>query len=195
MSSPNAIKNQCICEACGTKFVRIPSQRRSRTFCSRQCSDRSKKRIPLLDRFFRRIGKKTAAGCIPWTGWTLQGYGVFSTSNGNEKWRAPRFAYTLMYGPIPPGLHVLHKCDNPICVNPAHLFLGTNADNAADKVAKGRQTKGSDIVHSKLSEETVREIRRRYALGTTSQYKLAKEYGVTQSNVSRLVNVTRWKHI
>jgi len=100
-----------------------------------------------------------------------------------------------MYGPIPPGLHVLHKCDNPICVNPAHLFLGTNADNAADKVAKGRQTKGSDIVHSKLSEETVREIRRRYALGTTSQYKLAKEYGVTQSNVSRLVNVTRWKHI
>lgn len=81
-----------------------------------------------------------ASGCIEWTGYTdPKGYGRLSVASGEVL--AHRIAYGMHYGAINNGLHVLHRCDNPSCVNPAHLFLGTNDDNMADKVRKGRTSR------------------------------------------------------
>lgn len=89
---------------------------------------------------------------------------------------------------------VLHRCDNPTCVRPDHLFLGDQALNMADKVAKGRQTRGASNSGAKLTAETVRDIRRRYADGSL-QRLLAAEYGVTESLVSMVASRRIWKHV
>lgn len=105
--------------------------------------------------------------------------------------RAHRKVWILLYGEIPDGLDVLHHCDNPICVRPNHLFLGTNADNMHDKAAKGR------VRHSlaKLTPEQVLEIRAKAATATVSHSMLAREYGVEQTAISRIVRRDTWKNI
>jgi hypothetical protein len=107
---------------------------------------------------------------------------------------ASRVAYELMVGPIPDGLHVLHRCDNPRCINPVHLFLGTQADNMADKVAKGRQRKGTDCYQARLNPDKVREIRRRAAAGE-SHHALSAEFQTVVTNISLIVHRKRWKHV
>jgi predicted XRE-type DNA-binding protein len=107
----------------------------------------------------------------------------------------------LTHGPIPDGLKVLHTCDVRNCVNPAHLWLGTQADNVADCVTKGRASNGAHVHrgsrhgNSKLTEAVVAEIRQRYAAGGVSQQTLANHFGVSQSVVSELVNRVGWKHV
>ena len=96
---------------------------------------------PLADRFWSHVD--TAGECWEWTGarnTQRGGYGTFTESrkSGHRIWRAHRLAYELTYGPIPPGLVILHQCDNPACVRPDHLMAGTQADNIADMMAKGR---------------------------------------------------------
>jgi hypothetical protein len=96
---------------------------------------------------------------------------------------AHRVAWELTNGPIPPGLHICHRCDNPPCVTPAHLFVGTNLDNIADKVAKGRQRgarAGERHHNAKLSDADADGIR----ASSKMQKELAAEYGVSQSLVS-----------
>lgn len=114
------------------------------------------------------------------------GYGRWS---GNL---AHRLAYTHFKGPIPAGLLVCHTCDNPVCVNPAHLWLGTNADNARDKVAKGRARGGSlsGGNRAKLTTKDALEIRR--LRGTMTQAKIAAMFGVGQNTVSRIQNGHTW---
>lgn len=107
--------------------------------------------------------------------------------------KAHRKAWELLHGPIPDGLLVLHTCDNPPCIRPDHLFLGTHRDNQQDKWAKGR---GIVINNSiKLTESNVRAIRTRYATGTIRQIDLGKEYGVSQTAISAIVNRRTWTHI
>lgn len=104
---------------------------------------------------------------------------------------AHRVAWRLFRGPIPEGLLVLHHCDNPKCCNPIHLFLGTQADNMADKCAKGRQAKGSKHGRAKLTEGEVAEIRvNEHGL---HQYELAEIYGVSQQLISFIMNNKLWK--
>lgn len=107
-------------------------------------------------------------------------------------------AYELTYGPIPEGLCCCHKCDNTSCVNPSHLFLGTNQDNSSDMVSKDRTFKPKGEKHSqaKLTEEQVIEIRRLYALENhMTQEKIAILFGVNRATVEYIVNRKRWNHI
>jgi hypothetical protein len=120
--------------------------------------------------------------------------------------QAHRFAYELAYGAIPPGLWALHHCDNPPCVRPDHLFLGTQSDNMLDAIHKGRRPavppgppggplRGEHIRSSRLTAPGVRAIRERYAVGGVTQDALAAEYGVTQATISHIVLRKSWRHI
>jgi hypothetical protein len=113
---------------------------------------------------------------------------------------AHRLAWELTHGPIPPGQFVCHTCDNPPCVNPAHLFLGSAADNSADMVAKGRQApaektarRGESHGRALLTAAEVAEIRSRYAAGGTTYRQLASEYGVGPPHVWAIVNRRVWR--
>lgn len=109
---------------------------------------------------------------------------------------AHRFSWEITFGPIPDGLHVMHKCDVGRCVNPAHLTLGTHQENIKDRDNKGRQRspKGQDSPHAKLLNADVIEIRKRFAAGETQSH-LAREFGVTPAAIYYIVNRKTYKHI
>lgn len=137
--------------------------------------------------------------CWAWCGYLQRsGYGVTMQGSRVDGTRrtvlAHRKAWELTYGPIPDGVRVLHRCDCPPCCNPAHLFLGTQADNVADMDTKGRRRvlKGEASPAAKVTLETVALIRRRYAGGGISQQALANEYGLSQSGVSSLLRGESW---
>lgn len=127
---------------------------------------------------------------------TSYGYGQFWT--GKERDSSHRFAYFLSHGAIPDGMLVCHKCDNPSCVNPNHLFLGTPGDNTADMIKKGRNNPnpktGRDHPSAKLGPDRVKQIRLRYKNGEKAK-DLAKEYRVCTANIYHIVKRKSWKHI
>lgn len=134
-------------------------------------------------------------GCWVWHGGYWQdGYGRY----GKTSERAHRVAWELTNGPIPVGMVVCHRCDNRFCVNPSHLFLGTQADNIADKVKKGRQSKGPEHGRykcCKLTPDDVRAIRKIWSEGGVTQRELAAAFGVDQARISEVVNRKTFKHI
>lgn len=100
-----------------------------------------------------------------------------------------RLSWTLVHGDIPDGFYVCHSCDNPNCVNPKHLWLGTSQDNALDRSIKGRNRKqhNENNSHWKLTNEQVSEIRKRYSLGGISWGKLAVVFGISKTQVGRII--------
>lgn len=106
-----------------------------------------------------------------------------------------RVSYELAHGPIPEGLGVLHRCDNPACVRPEHLFLGDQEANMGDCSSKGRTTIGERSASAKLTEADVLTIRACYAAGGVSQGALAREYGLCQATVSELLRRLTWRHV
>jgi hypothetical protein len=144
-------------------------------------------------RFLSKVDKTGKKGCWRWkAGADKDGYGVFWA---NKKWiRAHRFSYVTNIGTIPKGLFVLHDCDNPACVNPAHLFLGTGTDNAKDRDAKGRLSWGEVHATSKLSNAEVLKIRNtpmRRGICTA----MSKKYNVAISQICRIVKGESWKRL
>ena len=145
-------------------------------------------------------------GCWEWTGSRRAGYGRAIVNQKSV--RAHRRAWVLTNGPIPDGLFVLHKCDNPPCVRPDHLFLGTQLDNRRDAVAKGRQASGANHAshlhpelrqgtnngNAKLTEEIVREIRLMEMMrGDLS--RMARRYSVSKTVIWKAYRGKSWRHI
>jgi len=142
-----------------------------------------------VDRFNDKIFY-SVDGCWYWTGTTFNtGYGKIGVRN--KQLTTHRLSYILNKGEIINGLQVLHKCDNRLCVNPEHLFLGTIQDNMKDMVIKGRQNKakGENHGHAKLTNDQVFQIRN----ATGHQKDIAKKYDVTQQTISKIKNHKHYK--
>lgn len=154
-----------------------------------------------IDRFWSKVSiADDSDSCWEWQACRdRKGYGIISigskTDGTNTVARAHRLAYLLAFETDPNSLHVLHKCDNPSCCNPKHLFLGTPQDNTSDMIKKGRQAKGEKSGQAKLTEAQVREIRKRYRSGNIFQRELAKEYGVTTSLISAIIRRSKRKYV
>lgn len=189
------------CQQCGQEFLAQPSEvnRNAARYCGADCNYAAKRR-PIADRFWEKVNIDDN-GCWEWTGYrSPSGYGrIGSAGKYGRGLIASRVSYELHYGPIPPGLHVLHSCDNPPCVRPDHLFLGTDADNVADMFSKERQPRrdnqGAKNPRAKLSETEVRELRTRYANGGISMAALAREYGISTGYVHNIISRRTWRHI
>lgn len=184
-----------------------------------------------IARFWARVERGGPDECWPWTGRKgPYGHGQISFRIGREtsSVTAPSVAWELLRGPIPPGLFACHNCphgDNPTCVNPAHLFLGTPLDNSRDMVRKGRslagdrnpmrqhperrprgdahgsRTKPEALARgerhggAKLTEAIVLDARARHARGEASVRALASEHGVSIDTMSEAVHRRKWKHL
>lgn len=161
-----------------------------------------RKKVPVHLRFWDKV-KKTRS-CWVWQG-SKHGYGYGLIRVDTKMLLTHRVCWQISRGAIPHGLQVLHRCDNPPCVRPEHLFLGTQAENVEDMVRKGRVAlgerrrperipRGENHVRSKLTTAKVRQIRKRYATGET-QDELAREFGVAQSLISVIVHRKKWVHV
>jgi hypothetical protein len=144
-------------------------------------------RKTIQERFWEKVDRRGPDECWEWTATRHgQGYGHFKVAGRVEK--AHRVSYELANGLAGEGTFVCHTCDNPPCVNPGHLFLGTHADNMADMYEKdrGRKASGENHGRAKLTNEQVAEIRG--AWPKSSQRQLAAQYGVSQRQIFRIVN-------
>ena len=153
-----------------------------------------RKLIPLRDRIERRIVKDKSTGCWVWQGATHPfGYGNIAIgghgADGKSPVRVHRAMWGLERGPIPENMCVLHKCDNPSCCNPDHLFLGTKADNSRDMVEKNRCNPHGKPTRRKLTQAKADEIR---ATTGMTQVRLAAKYGVSQTNISLIQTNKHW---
>lgn len=132
-------------------------------------------------------------GCWEWRGGKISaGYGSFTLYK--ETYLAHRVAYGVKYGLIPEGFVICHRCDNPSCINPEHLFLGTMSDNIKDRDTKGRTTRGESQHASKLTRQGVLDIRRKLAEGVR-QKDVAKQYSLHQTTISLIKMRKNWRHI
>lgn len=148
--------------------------------------------MTIIERFNAKT-RLAANDCIEWTaGKQNKGYGNFGFEGRTQ--RAHRVAYRLFVGPIPEGLCVLHTCDNRACVNPDHLWIGTQGDNIRDCCEKGRIARGVKIGASKLNINMVLEIRQ-LALDGIPQAKIATRFSVTKGAVGQIVRKETWKHV
>ncbi len=149
-----------------------------------------------LLRFWSKVHIGKPDKCWEWQAYKgIEGYGKFSL--GGRKggmFFAHRVAWLIAYGSIPSSLCVCHHCDIRSCINPYHLFLGTDADNSADAVRKHRIAHGEQHCRAKLTEQGVRDIRRRAAEGER-QSALAREYGVDAMTIWFIVHRKKWLHV
>ena len=150
------------------------------------------------NRFWAKVTKQSAQGCWEWTGHCLvNGYGWFSVKSGLSR-GAHRVSACMsgLLASLDSKLHVLHKCDNPKCVNPDHLFVGTNGDNVADRVSKGRTgwkvQFGASNGRAKLVKSQILFIRGLYESGMFSQSQLGQAFGVGQPAIHKIVHGQRW---
>lgn len=150
----------------------------------------------IWERFWSRVSVEADDECWEWDeGRDSYGYGTFRMSGQLEK--AHRMSWCFLESDIPEGMGVLHSCDNPPCVNPAHLFLGTQISNIQDAINKGRGVviSGEKNINASLIAEDVVEIRAIYADGLASQYMLSEMFGVCQTTIGSAILRKTWRHI
>lgn len=171
---------------------------------------RNKKYESFLECYEDNIKKNLEAGCWEWQSTTRKGYGWMCVKN--ERIACHRFAYTNFIGEIPDGMWVLHKCDNPLCSAPSHLFLGTHSENMQDCINKKRhqwregnlledrllraheQVKGANNPMSKLTESDVIAIKQKIS-NNEKTTKIAREFNVTDGAISMIRHNKTWKHV
>lgn len=141
-------------------------------------------------RFWQKV--EQGDGCWRWFGkLNAQGYGI--VQRGGKTLLAHRYAFTITRGEIPDGMNVCHRCDNPPCVNPAHLFLGSHGDNAADKTQKGRQARGERHGCSKLRWSDVLAMRAAWDGTVAGRRILAEQFNVSVSSVEKILAGETWR--
>ncbi|MEQ6351506.1 HNH endonuclease [Ralstonia pseudosolanacearum] len=159
-------------------------------------------RLPLSVRLWSRVDMSAGPdSCWLWLGGVnAKGYGQIrrepvGNATRGEKTLTHRVAWELTHGAIPDGLHVCHRCDNPCCVNPAHLWLGTHADNLADMKVKGRAARGNRSGTARLESRQVQIIKRLLYLGHCSALEVATLLGVSPATIDAIGNQKTWRHV
>ena len=153
-----------------------------------------------ISRFWSKVDRGHPLLCWEWMGYCKgQRHGRFTVRQVPGGLSAHRVSWVIANGPIPAGMCVCHRCDNPPCCNPAHLFLAPQNENLKDMTRKGRRRgpalSGEKNASAKVTEAQVREIRRRYACGGILQRELAAEYGVSRVQVTHIVRRRNWKDV
>lgn len=168
------------------------SMHRSRLWRTGQL-DKAVRLLP-IERVMERIIKRDN-GCWEWQGGKNCKGGYGRIKFGYDHHLVHRISYEYHYGKIPDGMEICHHCDNPICVNPEHLFLGTRSDNMRDMFAKGRHrpVNGENNGNSRLTQKQVDSIRKEYSKGDVSQRGLARKYSVTQGCIAGIICHRTWK--
>lgn len=153
-----------------------------------------RKRQAVERRFLSYVSRNPDTGCWEWQGGrNRKGYGSFAVAT-KTCLRAHRVSFVLYRDAASAGMMVCHHCDNPSCVNPAHLFLGTRQDNSDDMVRKGRSARGERAAFAKLTASDVQEIRRRYAVGEGTA-SIGGRFGIQARNVSWVATGKAWSHL
>jgi hypothetical protein len=155
------------------------------------------KAVSFQARFFSNIETIPETSCHWWSGGvTGNGYGTLWCNDRKRHIGAHRASYEIHFGEIPDGVIVCHKCDNPLCVNPEHLFLGTHSDNSQDRDNKGRGNRalGEASTSSKITDVIVHQARDMYDEGY-SQVDITRTLGIKRGNVFKIVHRQTWKHI
>lgn len=179
-------------------FPLSPSCEGGRRFTCRACAGavgRGRDPVEVQVRFLAKVERRGTDECWPWMAHTdKDGYGTLEVGNASQ--RAHRVAYELLCGQVPPGIWVLHHCDNPPCCNPKHLFLGTNQDNVDDKLAKGRgpDFRGEKHPSARLSVADIHAIREQRRNGIT-QREVARRWKISQGHVSEITTGKKWGHV
>lgn len=167
-----------------------------------------RQQLRLMERFEEKISPEPNTGCWLWTSAvTSRGYGTFRIAD--QDYLAHRLAFALWNGPIGAGLYVCHRCDQPLCVSPQHLFLGTPLENAQDCQRKGRgavgdkngsrtkperRARGERVATARLTAEMVLAIRALSSAGATLR-SLARENGVSPTAIAKIVKRESWMHL
>lgn len=147
----------------------------------------------IMDRLFERTAIQEN-GCWQWTGSCFYNKQYGQIKYLGKNWLTHRLAYFLCVNDIPEGLCVLHSCDNPGCINPEHLFLGTHQDNKDDCMAKDRHAYGNKIGNSRLTPDKVQEIRKLLGDGATI-LDIADQYGIGRTTVWNIRYDRTWRHV
>lgn len=146
-----------------------------------------------IDRYWDRVNVGSQEECWNWTGTKSHGYGILPV--GQKTYLAHRLAIYFRDGVHPPkNMSVCHKCDNPECVNPSHLFVGTHIENMHDAIRKGRNYRGEKVSWSKLKDSDVEDIVRR-SLSGESAYSIARIYDVGDATIHGIMKGRIWRHI